>query len=198
MIVESGGRKFDKTPGKFIARIIDVENLGVKASSNPLYKPVNKTAIYWVLNAVDKYSTTGELRTHREEMPTKMTPQTKFKPSRMYEIAEQVFGGAQNIPMPFDDEFFIGRCNEVILIPNGEFLKAAAFLPVPAGVTPPAVPATYVRRRNRAQQGQATTVQGQATTVQGQATTTAQQTYVAPGSVAAPATQHIDDEDIPF
>lgn len=190
MLVQSGGKKFDKTPGKYIGRIIDVENLGIKQPTNPAYKAVNKTAIYWVLNALDKES--GEPRTHREEMPTKMTPQTKYKASRMYEIAEGVFGGASNIPMPFDDEFFMGRCNELILIPNGEYLKAAAFLPVPAGVALPAVPAGFIRKRNRTQQNGA--APAQAAPVQQAAPAQAQvQAYV-----TAPVEQEIADEDIPF
>ena len=57
---------------KYIGRIIDVENLGIKQPTNPAYKAVNKRPFYWVLNALDKES--GEPRTHREEMPTKMTP----------------------------------------------------------------------------------------------------------------------------
>lgn len=190
-VVPSGGKNFEKADaGIYLARIIDVHNLGLVQPKNPQYAAQVRVRLYWILydpNRPEYKQADGSLFRHMKEMPWKMTPPTKFKESTMYGIARQVFGGANNIPQPFDDDLFIGRANQIVLTVSGqnnEYRDITSILPVPKGMEKlvPTIPANYVRMQNRQQQGQ------QSSSLAGTAATVA---------TAAPA-QQVADEDIPF
>lgn len=198
MIVESGGKNFPKAdPGIYLARIIDVVELGLVKSKNSAFKDQVRTRVFWVLNSMEaaaqgKFAKDPDGRwfTHMEEMPTKMTPPTKYQASRMYRLAEQIFGGADKLPTPFDDEFFMGRTNQIVLSFNGQNSKyrtITSILPLPKSLESmvPPVPEGFVRARDRKPAGQA------AANVPGQvapAPTPTQTSYVPPET----------DEDISF
>jgi hypothetical protein len=186
-LVKSGGKNFEKpSAGIWLGRIIDVVQLGLVTPKNPLYPTQVKMRVFWVvapvpgqgLNAVDSE---GRSFSHMEEMPSKMTPPTKYQASKMYKLAEQVFGGADKIPVPFDDEFFMGRTNQLVLVTNGEYRNIAAAMPVPANLLSfvPAVPAGYVRIKDRPKQAGQTPTQ-------------------APVQQSVAPSLDIPDEDIPF
>lgn len=196
MLIPAGGKKFEKpSAGIWLGRVIDVEELGLVQSKGNFAAQV-RTRIVWVVAPVpgqglSNVDSEGRAFRHMEQPPSKMTPPTKYQASRMYKLAEQVFGGADKIPVPFDDEFFMDRVNQLVLVTNGpmgEFRSIAAMMPVPAAMIGlvPAVPTGFVRAKDRPKQ------QGQ----QGQ------QNPVTPSTAAAnvqsaPA-QEIQDEDIPF
>lgn len=205
-MVPSGGKDFPKPdPGIYLARIIDSVNLGL-VQKNPAYPPAIRHRLFWVVNSIEaaaqgKFLKTadGKWLTHMEEMPYKMTPPTKFQASSMYKLAEGVFGGSDHIPMPFDDEFFMGRVNQIVLTFNGQnskYRKITSVLPVPQSLLAfvPPVPEGFVRAKDRPakpQQGQPATA-----TVAAPATSTvltSGSTLVAPSYVPEPT-----DEDIPF
>lgn len=195
MLIATGGKKFEKpSPGIWLGRIIDVEELGLVASKGN-FAPQVRTRIVWVVAPVPGQGlpaadSEGRPFRHMEQPPSKMTPPTKYQASKMYKLAEQIFGGVDKIPVPFDDEFFMNRTNQLILTTNGpmgEFRNIVAAMPVPdalAALVPP-VPAGFVRAKDRPKQPQ----QGQP----------AQQNTVQTATVQAAApVQEIADEDIPF
>jgi hypothetical protein len=198
-VVPSGGKDFPKAePGIYLARIIDSVNLGLVQPKNSTFPAQIRHRIFWVLNSMEaaaqgKFLKTadGKWLTHMEEMPFKMTPPTKYQASRMYKLAEGVFGGADKIPMPFDDEYFIGRANQIVLSFNGQNSKyrtITSILPLPKSLEAfvPPVPEGFVRAKDRPAKQQGQTVA----------------TATAPASVAAPTqtsyVPEVSDEDIPF
>jgi hypothetical protein len=193
-IVPTGGKKFEKpSAGIWLARVIDVVQLGLVPNKNTQFAPVVRTQIKWVLAPVPgqglpTHDSEGRAFQHIEQPPAKMTPPTKYQASRMYKLAEQVFGGPQNIPQPFDDEYFMDRINQIVLVTSGqnaEYRSIAAMMPVaPAQLLlVPKVPDGYIRVQNRPKQS------GQ----QNPATTPMTTTSFNPTRV-----QDIQDEDIPF
>lgn len=201
-VVPSGGKDFPKPdPGIYIARIIDSVNLGL-VQKNPAYAPAVRHRLFWVVNSMEaamqgKFLKTadGKWLTHMEEMPYKMTPPTKFQASTMYKLAEGVFGGADKIPMPFDDEFFMGRVNQIVLSFNGQnskYRKITSILPLPKSLEAfvPPIPEGFVRAKDRPakpQQGQtAATVAAPTSTV------------TAPDAAQTSYVPEPTDEDIPF
>lgn len=198
MLIATGGKKFEKpSPGIWLGRVIDVEELGLVASKGPFAAQV-RTRIVWVLAPVPGQGlpaadSEGRSFRHMEQPPSKMTPPTKYQASKMYKLAEQIFGGVDKIPVPFDDEFFMDRVNQLILTTNGpmgEFRNIVAAMPVSAAMLSlvPAVPTGFVRAKDRPK-------------TQGQPGQPVQQAAVATASVqaaAAPVAQEISDEEIPF
>lgn len=195
MLIPQGGKKFEKPgAGIYLGRVIDVVELGSVASKNPQFAAQVRTRIVWVVRPVPgqglpDVDSEGRPFRHMEQPPSKMTPPTKYQASRMYKLAEQVFGGADKIPAPFDDEFFMDRVNQLVLTTNGpmgEFRTIAAMMPVPANLLAlvPAVPQGFQRQKDRPAQGQTTTA--------------AQPSGVAQATVTAAPAAEISDEDIPF
>lgn len=198
-LVKTGGKDFNEIrppAGMWLARTIDVVQLGLVASKQG-FAPVERTRIIWALapvpgNGLPTLDKDGNQFQHAQAPPAKMTAQTKFQPSDMYKLASMTFGGDDKIPMPFDDEYFMDRINQIVLVTNGEggkYRKIAAMMPVPANLLSlvPAVPAGYVRVQNRPARPQQ--AQPAQPTVQTQVKVA--QAYVAPA-------QQIADEDIPF
>lgn len=191
-VVPSGGQNFEKADaGIYLARIFDVFNRGLVQSKNAQYEPQVRVQVYWILfdpNRPEYKQKNGSLFTHMKDMPWKMTPPTKYKESTMYGIARQVFGGAQNIPVPFDDDLFIGRANQVVLTigSDPQYREITSILPVPKGLERlvPTIPAGYVRVKDRPAKPQ------------GQTTATA--TVSAPATAQTSYVSEVADEDIPF
>jgi hypothetical protein len=154
MMAPESGKQFSKpNTGKYIGTIIDVVDLGLckPKSNNPAFsnEPVHRIQVIWVLNT---NGTDGKPVEYSEAPPFKIGEGGgKFKPTRLYQIATGVFGGA--IARPFDVESLLGRSNELFIVKTGEGNDArsevAGFLPVPAGVTPPTIPAGFVRKINK-------------------------------------------------
>jgi hypothetical protein len=152
MLIPEGGKKFEKpTPGIYLGRVIDVVELGEVKAKNPQFASAVRTRVVWVLNAKDKE---GKPLRYVEQPAAKMTPPTKYRASRMYEIANGVFNG--NIPVPFDDEYLVGRANQLVLTQSGEYINLSAILPVPPGQESqvPPVPQGFVRDKDKPKQGQ--------------------------------------------
>ncbi len=198
MLIATGGKKFEKpSPGIWLGRTIDVVELGSVPSKGGFPAQV-RTRIVWVVAPVpgqglSVVDSEGRQFRHMEQPPSKMTPPTKYQASRMYKLAEQVFGGADKIPTPFDDEFFMDRVNQLVLVTNGpmgEFRTIAAMMPVPPAMMSlvPAVPTGYVREKDRPKQS------GQ----QGQPTQVSSPALSGVTSNVNQAQVEIADEDIPF
>jgi hypothetical protein len=194
MLIQTGGKKFEKpSPGIWLGRVIDVEELGLVPSKGN-FAPQVRTRIVWVVAPVPgqglpNVDSEGRAFRHMEQPPSKMTPPTKYQASKMYKLAEQIFGGVDKIPVPFDDEFFMDRTNQLILTTNGpmgEFRNIVAAMPVPAAMMSlvPPVPTGFVRAKDRPKQP-------------GQAQATPAVASPATVVVAAPV-QEIDDSDILF
>lgn len=113
----------------------------------------NKVRIIWVL---DKADSKGKPYRVMEQVNA-----TINEKGRLYEIAKGVLGAPP--PVRFDTESLIGRSNQLfIVVETGtdgkQYAHVKGILPLPPGVTPPAIPADFVRAKDRTQQGTAAAV----------------------------------------
>jgi hypothetical protein len=180
MIIEPSGKKFENPDaGEFLATIIDVIDLGLVPSKNPNFPDSKiRTRIVWVL---DKNDSEGKPFVILEQPPSKMSDGGGgTKKSRLYEIWEGVLQHAPAVP--YETENLVGKSNRLYLVKNGDFVKIAGFMPVPAGMTPPTAPAGFVRDKDDPKKRAARLARAQA----------------ASSSVQTPATTPTITEDVEF
>lgn len=144
--------------GKYFGTVIDVVDLGLCVPKNTTFSsaPVHRVQIVWVLNT---NGPDGKPLIHSEAPPNKLVPGGKYKPSRLYTITSGVLGVPPSQPFSlFDIESLLGKSNELFIMKTGDGNDArseiAGFVPLPPGVTPPAVPAGFVRKINQPQRSQ--------------------------------------------
>lgn len=134
---------------------------GIIADVNELYNVPgkfgarNKVRVIWILNATDSKG-----KPYRVMEQVNATINEK---GRLYEIAKGVLGAPP--PVRFDTESLIGRANQLfIVVETGtdgkQYAHVKGILPLPPGVTPPAIPADFVRAKDRTQQGMAASAVG--------------------------------------
>ena len=182
------GKKFEKPqPGNYVGTVIDIVTLADHTSTyNGVETIQNKVRIVWVLGPAYP----GQVATQKDGKPfeviavpnAKLT--TKPKKSKLYEILEQMLGGAP--PLVKNDAeleaLMLGRSNQLFLVananpsdPSDPYINVAGLTPLAPGQVPPQAPAGFVRFKNRVK-----TVAGQ----NGQAVAT----YATPQAAAAAPT----------
>ena len=144
------GKEFEKPDsGEFLAVIVDVIN-GIKRLNKTSGQEEIKTRIVWLLAAKD--SEGNHFRATRE-VNSKVSAIPGRRKSAYYEIIEQVIGA---VPAVFDDESLIGKSNNLFLLrekggDGKEYANIKGILPLKPGQTPMAVPAGFVRAKDKQQ-----------------------------------------------
>lgn len=156
------GKKFEKPqPGNYVGTVIDIVTLAdQKSTYNGVETIQNKVRIVWVLGPAYP----GQVATQKDGKPfeviavpnAKLT--TKPKKSKLYEILEQMLGGAP--PLVKNDAeleaLMLGRSNQLFLVananpsdPSDPYINVAGLTPLAPGQVPPQAPAGFVRFKNR-------------------------------------------------
>jgi hypothetical protein len=132
--------------GNFIGTIIDVVDLK-NVQTN--FGVQDQTRVVWVLNKMDSE---GKPFRAVSQVNSKMS-RTAGKESKLYKLAEGVFGGEP--PTPFDTESLMGRSNELVLVKgiskkSGKpFAEVKVIMPLKAGTPIPQAPQGFVRTKDK-------------------------------------------------
>jgi hypothetical protein len=142
MIIEKNGTYENPKSGAYIGVVADVaELLNVPGR----FGPKNKIRIIWVLDTKDSQ---GKPYRVMEQINASINEK-----SRLYEIAKGILGAPPNAKS-FDTESLMGKANQLfIVVERGEdgrdYAHVKGILPLPAGAVIPAIPADFVRSKDK-------------------------------------------------
>jgi hypothetical protein len=142
MIIEKGGTFENPKSGAYIGVIVDVaELLNVPGQ----YGTKNKVRIIWIL---DQKDSTGKPYRVMEQVNASINEK-----ARLYDIAKGVLG-VPPATKTFDTESLLGKANQLFVVversnDGKDYAHVKGILPLPAGATVPAVPADFVRNKDK-------------------------------------------------
>lgn len=191
-IVDNKGKTFEKPDnGLFIGVLADVVDLGLQ---NTNYGPKKKVRLVWLLDAKDKEG-------NNYRVMQQCTASLNEK-ARLYAIVKDVLDGVAP-PVPYELDNMIGKVNQLFIAreksPDGtkEFSNIKAI--APAGGKTFAIPAGFVRQKDKPQNQNGVTTGGtQQAATQPAPAAPAQATAPAPAAAPAAAVSGAVNEDIPF
>jgi hypothetical protein len=142
MIIDKSGNYENPKSGAYIGIVADVAEL---LNVPTRFGPKNKVRIIWIL---DQKDSTGKPYRVMEQVNASINEK-----ARLYEIAKGVLG-APPATKSFDTESLMGKANQLfIVVERGEdgkdYAHVKGILPLPQGATVPAVPADFVRSKDK-------------------------------------------------
>jgi len=142
MIIDKSGNYENPKSGAYIGVVADVAEL---LNVPTRFGPKNKVRIIWIL---DQKDSTGKPYRVMEQVNASINEK-----ARLYEIAKGVLG-APPAAKSFDTESLLGKANQLfIVVERGEdgkdYAHVKGILPLPQGATVPAVPADFVRSKDK-------------------------------------------------
>jgi hypothetical protein len=134
--------------GVFLGVIADVLLYRDIPSKYDPNKKINKLMVIWLLNAKDS---DGNYFRVTKTIYDPYIVKTKKGASKMWQLIEDVFGEAPSAT--FDDESFIGRSNNLLIArkktDQGTFANVMSISPLKSGQQPMAIPADFVRNKDK-------------------------------------------------
>ena len=153
MLISDNGKTFTNPPaGQYIGVVADVVDLGLVKTS---YGEKAQVRIVWLLFGA---TATGQLVPYndaegRQFRVFRQASQSMNPKAKLYETVRDIQNG--ELPsVPFESETLLGRSNLLYVLlekaQNGkEYANIKVILPLPATITPPAIPVTFVRHKDR-------------------------------------------------
>ena len=153
MLITDSGKTFTNPPaGQYIGVVADVVDLGLVKTS---YGEKAQVRIVWLLFGA---TPTGQLVPYndaegRQFRVFRQASQSMNPKAKLYETVRDIQNG--ELPsVPFESETLLGKSNLLYVLlekaQNGkEYANIKVILPLPATITPPAIPVTFVRHKDR-------------------------------------------------
>jgi hypothetical protein len=160
MIVNARKEYEKPESGQYVGVVADVVDLGLVQGKFGLQPKLRIVWLLWggngqggLVPAID-----SEGRQHqvmRQMRSDKMDPKSNAK-VHLYETAQSILNGATPT-VPFETETLIGRANTLFVqkepgADGSVFANVKAIIPLPAGIVPPTIPATFVRQKDKQNQ----------------------------------------------
>lgn len=144
MLVDTNAKKFEVPESNtYVGVIADVIDLGKQKTA---FGEKLQTRIVWLLNAKDSEG--------KPLNAIQQVAQSMHEKAKLYGIVKDIL---QTVPpVPFETEDLIGKSRMLWIVkepkankPSEFFANIKAIMPLPAGTTPLAVPADYVRAKDK-------------------------------------------------
>ena len=144
MLIENNSKPFEvPDSGEFIGVIADFVDVGPVAGQ---FGIKNKVRIVWVL---DKYNSEGKPYNAIQQVTASI-----HEKSALFGIVKSILGTAPSVP--FESDVLIGQSRKLFILketdttnPAKAFANIKAIMPLPAGVAPLAIPAGFVRAKDK-------------------------------------------------
>jgi hypothetical protein len=144
MLVDTNAKKFEVPESNtYVGVVADVIDLGKQKTA---FGEKLQTRIVWLLNAKDSEG--------KPLNAIQQVSQSMHEKAKLFGIVKDILGTAP--PVPYETEELIGKSRMLWIVkepkankPTEFFANIKAIMPLPAGTAPLAVPADYVRAKDK-------------------------------------------------